>query len=276
MSSAAATGGARHPDEAAIAASQRGTPEPVVVTAHPASTQAAPARARENRLFLRWQRFGDERARRELVDRFLPLARDLARRFRRRRDGVDDLMQVASIGLLKAIDRFDPARGYAFSTFAVPTISGELKRYARDFGWCVHLPRSLRERAVQIRQADARLAPELGRRPTPSELAEACGLSAQEALEAMETEASAEPASLEPAADGDDGEAPIGPADEDAGYERIEYVDAVARRVGSSSERDRLVLRLRLVDGLSQREIGRRVGLSQMQVSRILRGLMES
>jgi RNA polymerase sigma-B factor len=225
-------------------------------------------------LFLRWQRFGDDRARRELVERFLPLARDLARRFRRQRDGMDDLMQVASIGLLKAIDRFDPDRGFAFSTFAVPTISGELKRYARDYGWSVHLPRSLRDRAVRIRQADARLATELGRAPTPAELADECGLRLHEALEAME--ADAEPASLDPATDSEDGDEPVGPVDDDEGYARVEYLDAVARRVGSCSDRDRLVLRLRLVEGLSQRDIGRRVGLSQMQVSRILRGLMAS
>ncbi len=278
MQSAPATA---HVQEDADADASQSGGETALKTAQANLGTAAPVGAprhdaRELRLFVRWQRFGDEPARRELVERFLPLARDLARRFHRRREGLDDLLQVASLGLLKAIDRFDPGRGFAFSTFAVPTISGELKRYVRDYGWSMHLPRVLRERAVRIRRADALLAPELGRRPTVAELAEACGLSADEAVEAMEAEANAEPVALEPAPDGDDRDAPPGPADEDGGFERVEYLDAVARRVGSCSERDRLVLRLRLVEGLSQREIGQRVGLSQMQVSRILRGLIET
>ena len=234
-------------------------------------------RVRERRLFLRWQRFRDERARDELVGRFLPLARDLARRYRRDSDGLDDLMQVASIGLLKAIDRFDPGRGFAFSTFAVPTITGELKRYARDFGWTVHLPRGLRDRAVKLRHAKARLAPELGRAPTPDELAAASDLTVAETLEALEADATAAPASLEAGGDldGDADGVAAGPAGADEGYEVIEDLDVFARRLRSCSERDRAVLRLRLVDDLSQREIGSRVGVSQMQVSRILRSLLD-
>ncbi len=248
----------------------------VATRSDPLAAQAAASQARERRLFLRWQRFGDEAARDELVERFLPLARHLARRFGRGPDGLDDLTQVASIGLLKAIDRFDPGRGFAFSTFAVPTITGELKRYARDFGWAVHLPRALRERAVRLRRTEGRLAGELGRSPAIDELAAACDLTVEQTREAIEAAASAEPSSLDAGGRGDpEGDTPAnGPADEDGGYERVDYVDAVSRRVGACSERDRLELRLRLVDGLSQREIGRRIGLSQMQVSRILRNLM--
>ena len=235
-------------------------------------------RARERRLFLRWQRFRDERARDELVAHYLPLVRDLARRYRRERDGLDDLTQVASIGLLKAIDRFDPGRGFAFSTFAVPTITGELKRYARDFGWTLHLPRCLRDRAVKLRRAEALLAAELGRPPTLGELAATCDLTPAETLEALEADATAEPCSLEAGGqvdtDADAGVAP--PAADEEGYEAVEDLDAFARRMESCSERDRAVLRMRLIDGLSQREIGNRVGVSQMQVSRILRSLLDA
>jgi RNA polymerase sigma-B factor len=227
-------------------------------------------------LFVRWQRLGEESARAELVECFLPLAREFARRFARDRDSFEDLFQVASLALLKAIDRFDVERGCAFSSFAVPTITGELKKHARDFGWHVHVPRGIRERVVRLKRAAEALAPELGRSPTPGELAEACGLTTSEVLEAMEAEAAARPASLELAPSDDGG--PPAPArrtvQEEPGYELVEYRDVIARRLRCCSERERLMLRLRLVEELPQREIGRRVGVSQMQVSRVLRQLL--
>lgn len=247
--------------------------EPIPQSGRPARRELDPSR--EERLFLRWQRFHDAAARDELVERWLPLARRLARRFAREHHARDDFVQVASIGLLKAIDGFDPQRGITFSSFAVPTILGELKRHVRDFGWPVHVPRQVRDRAVRVRRTTDDLELELGRSPTPAEVAAECRFSTESVLEAMTACASARTASL---AYGDDEEA----ADdtrrwlsaEDDGYALVEDRDQIARRLGGCGERERAVLRLRLADHLSQREIGRRVGLSQMQVSRLLRRLL--
>src|SRR5271170_2626633 len=124
------------------------------------------------RLFERWQRHEDESAREELVERFMPLARSLARRYGRSSEPFEDLLQVASMGLLKALDRFDPERGNPFPSFAVPTILGEMRRYFRDSGWAVHVPRGTQERALRVRDAQDRLANELGHAPTVGHLAE--------------------------------------------------------------------------------------------------------
>ena len=123
-------------------------------------------------LFVRWQQDRDRQARDELVQRFLPLARKLARRYAGAREPIDDLVQVASLGLVKAVDRFDTSRGTAFSSFAVPTLLGELKRYFRDSGWAVHMPRGIQELALQVAQAERQLAAKTGREPTYNEIAE--------------------------------------------------------------------------------------------------------
>jgi RNA polymerase sigma factor (sigma-70 family) len=137
------------------------------------SSHAATVRRREDLRLLRlYHGAGDARAREELVHRFLPLARQLARRYQRRGEPIDDLVQVASLGLLKAIDRFDPDRQTTLSSFAIPTILGELKRYFRDFGWAVRVPRSLQERMVRVDEATDALWREQGRPPTPAEVAE--------------------------------------------------------------------------------------------------------
>src|SRR5947199_3747499 len=128
--------------------------------------ERTPGRSDNEKLFVRWQQHGDQRAREELVERFLPLARNLARRYAGAREPFDDLLQVASLGLVKAIDRFDVNRGAAFSSFAVPTILGELKRYFRDLGWSVHVPRSAQEQALKVQEAHARPTPKTGRRLT--------------------------------------------------------------------------------------------------------------
>ncbi len=125
-----------------------------------------------NELFKRWQDHGDRAARDELVERFLPLARKLARRYTGAREPFDDLLQVASLGLVKAVDRFDTERGTAFSSFAVPTILGELKRYFRDLGWSVHVPRGAQELALEVEEAQQKLTTRTGRTPTVQELAE--------------------------------------------------------------------------------------------------------
>src|SRR4051812_7411061 len=151
------------------------------------SLTPAQARAREDhRLMTRYHHHGDTAARDELVERFLPLARQLARRYQRGHEPLDDLIQVASIGLVKAVDRFDPDRGSAFSSYAVPTILGELKRYFRDAGWAVHVPRGMQERVMSVNQAIGRLSRDLGRSPTPAEVADALGEGPEQVLEAME------------------------------------------------------------------------------------------
>src|SRR4051794_24678272 len=140
----------------------------------------------DRRLLLRYHEHGDPAAREELVERFLPLARQLARRYQRTNEPLDDLMQVASVGLVKAIDRFDPSRGTAFSTYAVPTILGELKRYFRDSGWAVHVPRGMQERVMKVDQTVSKLTIRLGRAPSVAGIAGEMGLQLEELLAAMD------------------------------------------------------------------------------------------
>ena len=230
------------------------------------------ARAREDRrLLAQYHRGGDPSARDALVERFLPLARQLARRYQRGGEPLDDLIQVASLGLLKAIDRFDPDRETAFSSFAVPTILGELKRHFRDKGWSVRVPRDLQELAVKVDRMGEELSRELGRAPTPAEIGEAVGASAEQVLEAREASAAYRAVSLDRPRDDDDEESG-GIADsvgiEDPGFSVAEDAATVERLMRVLSEREREVLRLRFEEDLVQREIAERVGLSQMQVSR--------
>src|SRR5436309_5579550 len=169
------------------------------------SFEQVPDRADTDKLFVRCQRAGDQRAREELVNRSLPLARNLARRYAGAREPFDDLLQVASLGLVKAIDRFDVDRGAAFSSFAVPTILGELKRYFRDLGWSVHVPRGAQEQALKVQEAQERLTTRTGRPPTVNELAEYLEFSIEDVLDALETAAAHHSASLDaPREDGDE------------------------------------------------------------------------
>jgi RNA polymerase sigma-B factor len=233
------------------------------------------ARAREDRrLLTQYHRGGDPAARDVLVQRFLPLARQLARRYQRGGEPLDDLVQVASLGLLKAIDRFDPDRETAFSSFAVPTILGELKRHFRDKGWSVRVPRDLQELAVKVDRMGEELSRELGRAPTPAEIGEAVGVSAEQVLEAREASAAYRAVSLDRPRDDDDEESG-GIADsvgiEDPGFSVAEDAATVERLMRVLSDREREVLRLRFEEDLTQSEIGQRVGVSQMHVSRLIR-----
>lgn len=219
---------------------------------------------------MRHRRFGDSSARAQLIERYLPLARHLAQRYQRPHEPIDDLVQVASIGLVKAVDRFDPARGAAFSTFAVPTILGELKRYFRDCGWAVRVPRGTQERILKVHAVSARLSRGLGRSPTTAEVVEASGLSVEQVAEAMEAAMAARPAALELEPDQECGTCAWALGSDDERFELVDDRDAVQRGVLTLSERDRLVLRLRFADGLTQSQIAAHVGVSQMQVSRVL------
>jgi RNA polymerase sigma-B factor len=230
-------------------------------------------RAREDRrLLARYHEEGDQAARDALVERFLPLARQLARRYQRGSEPLDDLIQVASLGLLKAIDRFDPNRPSAFSSFAVPTILGELKRHFRDRGWSVRVPRDLQEMAVRVERVAEELALELGRAPTPGEIAEHVGATTEQVLEAREAAGAYRAVSLDRPRDDDEDE---GMAEsmgaEDPGFGLAEDAATVERLMAVLSDREREVLRLRFEEDLTQSEIGARVGVSQMHVSRLIR-----
>jgi RNA polymerase sigma-B factor len=244
-------------------------------TAYPAATEDRVARAKEDRrLLVRYHREGDPAAREALVERFLPLARQLARRYQRGGEQLDDLVQVASLGLLKAVDRFDPARETAFSSFAVPTILGELKRHFRDKGWSVRVPRDLQELAVKVDRVADEMSRELGRAPTPAEIAERTGTTLEQVLEAREASAAYRAVSLDrprtdDEEDGDSYADAVGV--EDPGYRIAEASATVERLMAVLSDREREVLRLRFEEDLTQSEIGARVGVSQMHVSRLIR-----
>jgi RNA polymerase sigma-B factor len=239
------------------------------------SSEDRTARAQEDRrLLVRYHEHADPIAREQLVERFLPLARQLARRYQRGGEQLDDLVQVASLGLLKAIDRFDPARETAFSSFAVPTILGELKRHFRDKGWAVRVPRDLQELAVKVDRVADDMARELGRAPTPAEIAERTGATLEQVLEAREASAAYRAVSLDrprtdEEEDGDSYADAIGA--EDPGFRLAEASATVERLMRVLSEREREVLRLRFEEDLTQSEIGARVGVSQMHVSRLIR-----
>jgi len=222
----------------------------------------------DRRLFERYQRTGDPVARAELTERFLLLAR----RYERGSESLDDLTQVASLALLKAIDRFDPQHGVAFSSFAVPTIVGELKRYFRDYGWSVRVPRSLQELALHAQRESDRFAAEHGHAPTAAQLAQRLGVDVEQILEAREAVGARRAASLDRPREDDDDEHPVRElAVEDPGFAAAEDAATVSRLAAVLSERDRQVLRLRYEQDLTQSEIGERIGCSQMHVSRILR-----
>jgi RNA polymerase sigma-B factor len=232
------------------------------------------ARETERQLLVRYHEEGDLAAREELCERFLPLARDLALRYTYTDEPLDDLVQVASLGLIKAIDRFEPGRGTKFTSYAAPTILGELKRHFRDKGWSLHVPRDLQERTLAVSRATEVLSKELGRSPKVREVAEHLACSVEQVLEAQEAAASYEAASLNAPAGRDDDESGslidlLG--ESDPSYELVEDRQAIASTWASLPEVERQVLELRFMQDLTQREIGDQIGYSQMHVSRLLR-----
>ena len=241
---------------------------------YPGSQGERAIRAREDqRLLERYHRDRDRAAREALVARFLPLARQLARRYQRGGEPLDDLTQVASLGLLKAIDRFDPTRSTAFSSFAVPTILGELKRHFRDRGWSVRVPRDLQELAVRVDRVTDDLARSLGRAPTPDEIGSEIGVTVEQVLEAREAAGAYRAVSLDrPREEDEEGDAMTDKMGvEDPGFGLAEDAATVERLMDVLTDREREVLRLRFVEDLTQSEIGARVGVSQMHVSRLIR-----
>lgn len=230
-------------------------------------------------LFRAWQQEGDQSAREALVVRFTPLARGLARRYERSSEPFDDLLQVAMLGLLKAIDRFDPARGNAFASFAVPTILGEMRRYFRDCGWGVHVPRGLQERTLKVSEAREVLTREHGRAPTVGELARYMELSIEEVSEALQTARVYDVMSLDAPRGRHDDESQtyaesIGEVD--GRYELVELDAALCSALTQLPQRERHILHMRFVEELTQSQIAQRIGISQMQVSRLLRRSLEA
>jgi RNA polymerase sigma-B factor len=213
-----------------------------------------------------------------LVERYLPLARSLARRYERRGESLDDLVQVASLGLLKAIDRFDPERGFSFSSYAVPTMLGELRRYFRDTGWALHLPRDMQERVLKVNAAVERLSGELGRSPSPQQVADELDLPVEEVLEAVAANAAYDTASLDtPLRSGDGSRQTIAESfgEQDERFELIEDCASIGPALKTLPERERLILQLRFMEDLTQSEIAQRIGVSQMHVSRLIRQGLE-
>jgi RNA polymerase sigma-B factor len=229
-------------------------------------------RAADTRALLcRWHEHGDANARALVAEQMLPLAHGLARRYVNRGEPLDDLEQVACVGLLKAIDRFDPRREVKFTTFAVPTIAGELKRHFRDRGWMLRVPRDVQELTVRLAGVREVLTGELGRPPRVEELARGAGATLERAIEAINAADAYRTQSLdEPGAD--DGDS-LACADE--GFERAEQRLLLEHGLGELAPREREILRLRFVEGLTQREIAAAVGLSQMHVSRLIRRSVE-
>jgi RNA polymerase sigma-B factor len=226
-------------------------------------------------LLRRWHDQADHTAREELVTRMLPLARSLARRYANKGEPLDDLEQVASVGLLKAIDRFDLDREVKFATFAVPTIAGEIKRHFRDRGWMLRVPREVQELNARLSRTREALTRDLGRAPTVEELAAGSGASVDQVVEAISAGEAYRMMSLdEPLADGVGALDAIGEPDE--GFERTEQRLMLRRGFDELAPREREILRLRFFEGLTQREIADEVGISQMHVSRLIRRSVDS
>ena len=208
----------------------------------------------------------------------MPLARQLARRYHRAEEPFDDLLQVASLGLLKAIDRFDLDRGIAFSSYAVPTILGELKRHFRDRVWTVRVPRGLHDRMAEVEKAISELTVQLQRSPSVPEIAERLEVDPTDVLEVLEANHNRRPLSLDrpgPSDDADESTPAEWLGSEDEGFELIEGRIALEEAIPHLSERERLVLRLRFVEDMTQSQIAERIGHSQMHVARILRRTLE-
>lgn len=228
----------------------------------------------EKELLRRVHREADLAAREELITRYLPLVRSLARRFASRGQPVEDLIQVGSIGLIKAIDRFDIDRGVELSTYATPTILGEIKRYFRDKGWAVKVPRALQDLNIRLNKVIEQLTVELNRSPTISELAVACSVTEEEVLEALESGRAYNSLSLFSSGASDD-EDSLELLDylgrEEPEYELVEQRRYLAPVMSQLDERERLILHLRFFEGMTQTQIAARVGISQMHVSRLIR-----
>ena len=219
---------------------------------------------------------GDVRARDRLVEEMMPLVRSLANRYAGRGEPTEDLVQVGAIGLVKAIDRFELEKGVELSTYAVPTIVGEIRRHFRDRTWGVHVPRRLKELSMRLSRTRDDLSAELGRSPTVAELAEAVGVDEEEVIDALQASKAYAPRSLDQPHDDDEPARLPGLADEERGYAALERGSVVRQGLDTLDERERRIVVLRFLRGMSQSEIAAEIGISQMHVSRLLRKSLET
>jgi RNA polymerase sigma-B factor len=219
---------------------------------------------------------GDDEARRELIEQHMPLVRALARRYAGRGEPLEDLVQVGSIGLIKAIDRFDVDRGVELTTYAIPTIVGELRRHFRDKSWALHVPRRLKELNLKLSRLMEELTAQLGRSPTVAELAAAAGAEEEEVIDALESSHAYTSRSLSALSDE---ESDLDPLQwlgaEEPAYETAEDRHLLATGLAALDDRERRIVHLRFYEGLTQSQIAREVGISQMHVSRLLRRALE-
>ena len=216
-------------------------------------------------------------AREALVHLHLPLVEHCARRFRNRGEPLEDLVQVGTIGLIKSVDRFDTERGVEFSTYATPTIIGEIKRYFRDKGWAIRVPRRLQELRMQIGTASAELTQSLGRSPTPRELAQTIGCTVEDIIEGIESSNAYSTLSLDASDDSDDGPASMLDAIgiDDAGLEHVEIRESIKPLLDRLAPREKKILLLRFFKNMTQSQIAEEIGVSQMHVSRLLNRTLE-
>lgn len=238
------------------------------------SGKAAWDKEKTHELFRRYKEEGDVEAREKLVMSHMNLVRFLANKFKNRGEPLDDLIQVGYLGLLKAIDRFDPSRGLEFTTFATPTIMGEIKRHFRDKGWSVRVPRRLQELSAKVNQATDVLTTELQRSPKIEEIAEYLDASVDEVLEAMESSSAYSSVPLEGTGNNDNDDAPSvldRYATEDSALNFTDDRLIIEEALKGFSPREREVIDLRFLQGMTQIEIAEQLGISQVQVSRLLR-----
>jgi RNA polymerase sigma-B factor len=253
------------------------TREPATAPESPPLTGVELTRHRSAELFLVFRdesagQAARDGARDSLVHLHLPLVEHCARRFRNRGEPFEDLVQVGTIGLIKSIDRFDSDRGVEFSTYATPTIIGEIKRYFRDKGWAIRVPRRLQELRMQIGSASAELTQSLGRSPTPRELAEAIGCTVEEIVEGIESSNAYSTLSLDATDDSDDSTATMLDAIgvDDEGLEHVEIRESIKPLLDRLDAREKKILLLRFFKNMTQSQIAEEIGVSQMHVSRLL------
>jgi RNA polymerase sigma-B factor len=217
-----------------------------------------------------------EETREGLIHDHMPLARRLAHKYRNSTESMEDLEQAAYLALVRCANRYDPESG-PFVAYAVPSILGELKRYFRDFGWSMRVPRSAKENHLRIREETERFASEHGRAPSVNELVELSGLEFEQVVEALEAAHAYSPEALDAPASASEDSSTIAErlGQEDPGFELVELAASVAPAFNRLPRRERQILKLRFVEDLTQREIAQRVGCSQMHVSRLLRAALE-
>jgi RNA polymerase sigma-B factor len=246
------------------------------------SARATPEREELRRLHRRYQETSDPRERdqirEDLVRGYESLVHFLARRFQNRGEPLEDIVQVGFLGLIKAIERFDPSLGNEFTTFATPTILGEIRRYFRDKGWAIRFPRRLQELYQQVIRTNEEMKNELGRQPTVPEVAERLGVQPDDVLEAMEISTALTPLSIDATIGGGDEEGrQLGEAvgGEDPELDRVELRDMLNKAMQHLNERERRIMMMRFFEEMSQSEVAKRLGISQMHVSRLQRAALE-